>query len=633
MKANRTIRVAIAGPGNCASALVQSVFREKLKKDLKGVMHKNLGGYGIADIKFVAAFGVSKDQVGKELSEALFSSTNCTQKISDIPYMGVWVSPGPVLDGVADHMRSKFCPHDMIITEDDVVAVLKESKAEILLNYMPVGSEEATAFYANCALKAGCGFINCMPSFICSKPEWAEKFRKAGLPCIGDDVKSQIGASVLNRSILNLFDIRGTEFEGPQKQHNRGNNSDFENMSGSSEEDRLSSKYKSKTNTVVSNVSQDVDFDLICNGLDRTLKGDEKVCEIRIKAIGCGAEITFNGELKVIDSYNSAGIILEAIRIMKLALNRGITGPIIPACAFFMKTPPEQMEDNLAKELLEDWIHDDSRTIICSHSRIQDFSYSGQKYSEFWTRTTRELISSALRNHLKVEIMSLKDHYHDEKEYLEVVREAVRKLLNYPPGYEKNLVLPFSITDKNLKKKMINLLQECEGINIFGINVAPNEEFLSHVPNIHGYVGMNETKVGEELYKELLSLADVSTIMIIRHQKNQGLEWRIEAIKRLAEADNKKVIVFGVHEQRQIKKYVDAKGTGIITLGCRGTEVILGLRSSRDTPIVCMDNNSKVDAFLDQMEIASCFSQEEIYKGIIFSGIINAEMSPTVARA
>jgi len=627
MKANKEILAAIAGPGNCTSALIQAVCREKSKKDLKGVMHRDLGGYSIADVRFVAAFDVDKNKVGKDLSEAIFSGPNCTEKISDVPYMGVRVSLGPVLDGVASHMRDEFCPIEQEITEDQIVAILRESKAEVLLNYMPVGSDEATAFYARCALKAGCGFVNCMPSFICSKPEWGELFKKAGLPCIGDDIKSQMGASVLNRSILHLFDMRGTKIE-EARQRNAGNNTDFRNMQDPT---RLKTKFASKTNTLISNVSQDVEVEVICNEYDPSIKGDHKICYIHIKAIGTGTEVVFDSKMEVVDSYNSAGVVIDAIRVIKIALNRGISGPILPACAYFMKSPPEQMEDNYANFLLEEWIHDGSRTIICPHSRVQDFSFSGQRYSEFWTRTIKELVENARKHHLKIKVMSPRIHYHDEKEYLKIIEEAIKELLICPSGYERNLVIPFSITDPNLKKKMIALLQSCEGINIYGINVAPDEEFLSQVPNICGYAGMNENKVGEELYKELVSRAEVSTIMVVRHQKNQGLEWRIQAIKRMAEANQKKVMVFGAHEQRQIKKYVGLKGIGIITLGCRGTEIILGFKSSRNTPIVCMDNNSKVDAFLNQMKIATSYSQEGFYREIVFSGIINAEMTPQKA--
>ncbi|MDD4531148.1 MAG: inositol-3-phosphate synthase [Candidatus Pacebacteria bacterium] len=632
MKAEKEILVAIAGLGNCASALIQAVYREKLKGDLKGVMHRDLGGYGIASIRFVAAFDVDTNKIGKDVSEAIFSGPNCTEKISDVPRMGVRVSAGPILDGVSSRMKDKFCPVEQGVTMEQVVAILLESKAEVLLNYMPVGSDEATAFYAECALQAGCGFVNCMPSFICSTPEWGERFRKAGLPCLGDDIKSQLGASVLNRSILHLFDMRGTRLQ-ESLQKNYGNNTDFWNMQDA---ERLRTKYLSKTGTLTSNISpdQDVKVEVVCNGYDPTLKGDHKVCHIRIRAIGTGTEVFFESRMEVVDSYNSAGVVVDAIRVIKIALDRGISGPIIPACAYFMKSPPEQMEDNYASFLLEEWINDGSRTIICSHSRIQDFSYSGQKYSEFWTRTIKELLENARKHHLKVRVMSPKRHYHDQKEYLAVLEGAIEELLKCPQGYVRNLVIPFSVTETDLKKKMIALLQRCQGINIYGINVAPDEEFVSQVSNICGYAGMNEDKVGEELYQELVSRSsEISTVLVVRHQKNQGLEWRIRAIERKAKEDGKKVIIFGAHEQRQIKKYVGLPGLGIITLGCRGTEIILGFKSSRKTPIVCMDNNKKVNDFLGQMEVATSYSQEGFYEGIVFSGMINAELIPQKVAA
>lgn len=626
MKANRQIRVAIAGLGNCASALIQAVYREKQKAgSLRGVMHRDLGGYSIADIVFVAAFDVDTRKVGKDISEAVFAGPNCTEKISDIPYTGVLVSPGPFVDGVANHMKEDFSPIDYLVNEEEVVAVLKKSGAEILLNYMPVGADKDSGSYGKCAIKAGCAFINCMPAFICSNKEWIERFRQAGLPCIGDDVKSQLGASVIDRTILHLFDMRGAEIE-EASQYNSGNNTDFRNMQDVS---RLETKFKSKTNTCISNISQPINFDLKCNGIDVGLRGDHKVCDIRIRAIATGGEVIHTSRTEVVDSYNSAGVVLDAIRVAKVALKRGLSGPILPACACFMKSPPEQMEDNFSNFLLEEWIADESRTIVCSHSRLQDFSYSGQKYSEFWTRSINDLVENARKHHLKIEVMSPRKHYHDEKEYLQVIEEAIQKLLGYPQGYVKNLVIPFSITDPSLRKKMIDMLKLCEGINIYGINVAPDEEFVSQVPNICGYAGMDEPKVGDDLYNELVSRADVSTVMVVRHQKNQGLEWRIESIKRLAEKDGKKVLVFGAHEQRQIKKYVNAQGVGIITLGCRGTEIILGFKTNRNTPIVCMDNNNKVEAFLRQMNVsATCYSQDGFYGDVVFSGMFRKEMTP-----
>lgn len=635
MKANqKKIRVAIAGYGNCASALVQVIFYCMVAgKVLEGVMHRVLGGYSITDVEIVAVIDVDRKKVGKDASEAAYINPNCTQKICDIPFLGVKVSMGPVFDGVAPHMEKEFSPNrkDKLTREQwkrRIVKILRDSKAEILLNYMPVGSDIATAFYAECALEAGCAFINCMPSFICSVPAWAEKFTKAGLPMIGDDIKSQIGASILNRWIAHLFDLRGSKINLIY-QHNRGNNTDFRNMQ---DVDRLKTKFISKRQTVTSNISQTPEFDLVCNGLDSTLEGDHKVCDLKFRSLICGTQLTFDGRLEVVDSYNSAGVVIDAIRVARLALDRKIAGPIIPACAYFMKSPPVQMEDNEASRLMEQWITDGSRTIVVPHSRIKNVAWSGQRFSEVLTRICEDICNNAQAHNMNVKVSSPRKFYHDEKEFFDLIVEAIHELLEYPDGYVKNLILPFSLTDKNLKKKLIEILHQAPEINVYGINVSPDEEYLSQLSNIYGYAGLDEFEVGKELYKELSSRAKISKILVIRHEKNEGLEMRIRGIAEAAGTE-KEIIILGAHEHRQIKKVLASKGVGVITLGCRGTEAILSLKMAKNIPLVCMDLNERIEKSMQssKVEIMTSFIHEHLYGGIIFSGFINVNFSPQKA--
>jgi hypothetical protein len=353
------------------------------------------------------------------------------------------------------------------------------------------------------------------------------------------------------------------------------------------------------------------------NGLDYGLKGDHKVCDLKFRSIICGTKLTFDGRLEVVDSYNSAGVVIDAIRVVKIAMDRGISGAIIPACAYFMKSPPVQMEDMEAASLLEEWINDNSRTIIVPHSRIRDVALSGQKHSEVMSGICYELCDNAYRNGMDIEVISPRKHYHDEKEFLECIREALMKLMSYPAGYLKNLVMPFSIVDPNLKRRLIDLLCEYPEVNIYGINVPPDEDYLSQVSNIHGYAGLDEFKVGAELYQELASRATtIKKVLVVRHEENKGLDMRIEGIKKEALKDNVEVVVLGAYQHRQIRKIASSSGLGIITLGCRGTEAILSLKIH--TPMVCMDGNPRTD----EAKVLSSLRQDGLYKCIVFSGYI-----------
>lgn len=356
----KKINIAIAGVGNCASALLQGIELYKHQPDnIIGLMHKDLGGYTVDDINVVAAFDVDKRKVGKPLKEAIFAKPNCTTVFyKDLPDYPVTVQMGPVLDGVADHM-SQYDEDKTFVVADaepcDVVKVLKESGAEILINYLPVGSEEAARFYAKACLEAGVGFINAMPVFIASDKEWAEKFKEKNIPIIGDDVKSQVGATIVHRTLTKLFENRGVVLDHTY-QLNFGGNTDFMNMLNRS---RLKSKKKSKTQSVQAELSTPLPADDIHIGPSDYVPWlrDNKICYIRMEGRGFGnVPLTLELKLSVEDSPNSGGVMIDAIRCMKLALDRKIGGILTSISAYTMKSPPIQYTDTEAKKMVEEFI-------------------------------------------------------------------------------------------------------------------------------------------------------------------------------------------------------------------------------------------------------------------------------------
>ena len=360
---SKPIKIAIVGIGNCASSLIQGLFYYKNVKDEKeivpGLMHNVLGGYKISDIKVVAAFDVDKRKVGKDVSEAIFAPPNCTKIFcKDVPKMGVKVKMGPVLDGVASHMKDYPEDKTFVVAKEkpvNVVEELKKSGAEILINYLPVGSQRAVKYYANCALKAGVAFINCMPVFIVSDKKWAEKFEKKKLPCIGDDIKSQVGATIVHRTLCHLFTQRGVIIDRSY-QLNFGGNTDFLNML---ERKRLKSKKISKTEAVESQLAKRLSYDNLHIGPSDWIPWlkDNKVCFIRIEGRKFGnVPVELELRLSVEDSPNSAGCVIDAIRLAKLALDRKIGGPLISASAYLMKHPPQQFTDEKAREMVEEFI-------------------------------------------------------------------------------------------------------------------------------------------------------------------------------------------------------------------------------------------------------------------------------------
>lgn len=359
----KDIKIAITGMGNCASALIQGIFYYKeIKSDdelIPGLMHNLLGRYKPADIKIVAAFDIDKRKVGKDLSEAIYAKPNCTKIFySKIPNLRVKVKMGPILDGVARHLKNypeekRFMPSSQ--KPVNIAKELKKSGAEILINFVPVGSEKATKFYVKEALRANCALINCIPVFIASDRIWAEKFEKKGLPLIGDDVKSQIGATIVHRVLSHLCSERGVKID-KSYQLNVGGNTDFLNMLSRK---RLKSKKISKTESVESQLSKRLSYDNLHIGPSDYVPWlkDRKIAFIRIEGKQFG-DIPMDIELRlnVEDSPNSAGCVIDAVRLAKIALDRKIGGPLISASAYFMKHPPQQFTDEKAREMVEEFI-------------------------------------------------------------------------------------------------------------------------------------------------------------------------------------------------------------------------------------------------------------------------------------
>ncbi len=358
------IKIAVAGVGNCASALVQGIhyYRDRHPQDAIGLMHWEIGGYKPGDIEVVAAFDIDKRKVGQDVNHAIFSPPNCTKVFcADLPPAGVTVQMGRVLDGVSEHMAEyevdyTFIPADSPeSTKGDVINILQGSGTEILLNYMPVGSEEATQFYADCALEAGVAFINNIPVFIASSPVWAKRFKERNLPLIGDDIKSQLGATITHRVLTDLFKKRGVKLERTY-QLNTGGNTDFLNML---DRHRLASKKKSKTEAVQSVAAQRIANENIHIGPSDYVpwQKDNKVCFIRMEGKLFGnVSMDLELRLSVEDSPNSAGVAIDSIRCAKLALNRGQGGVLEAPSAYFCKHPPRQFTDDEAYLLAQRFI-------------------------------------------------------------------------------------------------------------------------------------------------------------------------------------------------------------------------------------------------------------------------------------
>ncbi|TNM69053.1 inositol-3-phosphate synthase [Streptomyces sp. NP160] len=351
-----SIRVAVVGVGNCAASLIQGVEYYKDAADdatVPGLMHVRFGEYHISDIEFVAAFDVDAKKVGFDLSEAIFNSENNTIKIADVPPLGVPVQRGVTHDGLGKYYRETIEESDAAPV--DVVQALKDARADVLVCYLPVGSEDAAEFYAQCAIDAKVAFVNALPVFIASDPEWAQKFTDAGVPIVGDDIKSQIGATITHRALMRLFEDRGVIVDRTY-QLNVGGNMDFKNML---ERDRLESKKISKTQAVTSNVDHDLGKRNVHIGPSDYVEwlDDRKWAYVRMEARNFG-DVPLNMEykLEVWDSPNSAGVIIDALRAAKIGLDRGIGGPLTSPSSYFMKSPPVQKRDDKAKDDVEAFI-------------------------------------------------------------------------------------------------------------------------------------------------------------------------------------------------------------------------------------------------------------------------------------
>jgi myo-inositol-1-phosphate synthase len=354
-----SVRVAVVGVGNCATSLIQGVeyYRDADPEgSVPGLMHVRFGDYHVGDIEFVAAFDVDAKKVGFDLSEATQASENNTIKIADVAPLGVPVLRGPTYDGLGRYYRETI--EESEADPVDVVAVLREARADVLVAYLPVGSEEADKFYAQCAIDAGVAFVNALPVFIASDPVWARKFTDAGVPIVGDDIKSQVGATITHRVLAKLFEDRGVVLDRTY-QLNVGGNMDFKNML---ERERLMSKKISKTQSVTSNIGHDLGARNVHIGPSDYVQwlDDRKWAYVRLEGRAFG-DVPLNMEykLEVWDSPNSAGIIIDAVRAAKIALDRGIGGPIISASTYLMKSPPVQMPDDQGRAQVEAFIRGD----------------------------------------------------------------------------------------------------------------------------------------------------------------------------------------------------------------------------------------------------------------------------------
>jgi len=356
MAEKKKVRVAIIGVGNCASSLVQGVEFYKNAKDsdrVPGLMHVNLGGYHIRDVEFSAAIDIVDTKVGKDLSEAIFAYPNNTFKFTDVPKFGIPVVRGMTHDGLGKYLSQilKKAPGPTA----DIVNILKETKTDVVVNYLPVGSEMATKWYVEQVLEAGCAMVNAIPVFIASSEYWGKRFEERGLPIIGDDIKSQVGATILHRVLTSLFVDRGVRLDRTY-QLNFGGNTDFLNML---ERERLESKKISKTGAVTSMLPYKLDPDNVHVGPSDYVPWltDRKWCYVRMEGTTFGeVPLNLEAKLEVWDSPNSAGVIIDAVRCAKLALDRGLAGPLIAPSSYFMKTPPKQFKDNICREMTEAYI-------------------------------------------------------------------------------------------------------------------------------------------------------------------------------------------------------------------------------------------------------------------------------------
>lgn len=376
---NNKVRVAIVGVGNCASSLVQGVhyYRDAKPDDfVPGLMHVDLGGYHIRDVEFTAGFDINETKVGKDLSEAIFAAPNNTYRFSDVPFLNAPVYRGMTHDGLGKYLSQVITKSER--QTDDIVKILKDTGTDVVVNYLPVGAEDATKWYVEQILQAGVGFVNCIPVFIAREKYWQDRFIEANLPMIGDDIKSQVGATIVHRVLTRLFRERGVRLERTM-QLNVGGNTDFYNML---ERERLESKKISKTNAVTSQLDYDIGSENVHIGPSDYVEwlSDRKWAYIRLEGRTFG-DVPLNVELKleVWDSPNSAGVVIDAVRLVKLALNRGVSGSLEGPSSYLMKSPPVQYHDDQARELVEAFIRDEQPQKAASEAEKPSDIANGHK--------------------------------------------------------------------------------------------------------------------------------------------------------------------------------------------------------------------------------------------------------------
>ena len=363
MSKDKKVRVAIIGVGNCTNALVQGIHYYQDAPDdaeIPGLMHATVGGYHVRDIEIVAAFDVVKGKVGEDLSQAIWAAPNNTIKFTDVPHLGIPVHRGMTHDGIGKYVSTVVEKAEG--PTDDILGILKETKTDVIVNFLPVGSEMATKWYVEQALEAGCAFVNGIPVFIATSPYWSKRFEQAGLPVIGDDIKSQVGATITHRVLTNLFKDRGVHLDRTY-QLNFGGNMDFYNML---ERERLESKKISKTQAVTSQLPYDLGEGNVHVGPSDYVPWleDRKWCHIRMEGRAFGdVPLQMEVKLEVWDSPNSAGVMIDAVRCAKLALDRGLSGALVEPSSYFMKSPPQQFPDDIAHRLVEKYIVEDVETV------------------------------------------------------------------------------------------------------------------------------------------------------------------------------------------------------------------------------------------------------------------------------
>jgi len=623
----KKIKIALVGVGNVASSFYQGLsYYSKTKGMIPGLMSGSICGYSISDLEVVTAIDIDERKVGKTLDVALQQKPNCTKVfVKKFKPSKVIVKMGPVLDGVGDHMKNFPVDQTFLISKEpaiDVVAELKKSKAQIMIILLPAGSHEAVRFYAQAAIDAGCGLINGMSTFIASDPVWEKKFREAGLPCVGDDVKTQIGATIVHRALTRLFAYRGAILDTTY-QANFGGNTDFLNMRNPKRTDaKLTSKYES-INSLLPNEGLSRE-NLYSGPADYMphLK-DNKIAYINLHGKQFG-DIPIDIELKlsVEDSPNSASCLIEGAMALKAAMDRGISGDVTCVSQYIMKRPlvqPRSDEDALKD--IEKFINDRCRNILISFARIRKLVQSGEYHSEAWTDIIESAEREAERLGIHLETMAPEETYNDPKEFIYLVRTAVEKLNSFR-GYERNLYIPFHITNKELKKNLIKILQKFTG-NIYAVNVPPDDEYRKKLKNIRGYIGMDEQALGEKLFDELVSKSSVKRIIVVRHEENQyGHDLRAKGVTTLAEKHGIEVFMVKHEDTERMKEIILMGDVGVITFGCRGTEKILDIDIDVTIPIVTVDTNKRIIRMAikeSNKVILASFIQEGLYRGTMFS--------------